>query len=261
MRYALLPLLLANVLSAAVITPLTSRPNATPDPDTYMIPHIVDGGFWKTSFKFVNLETHSVTFYVYFVDDNGNDLSLPIVGNGSISSFTVTLPATGSTTIETAGTASSLTAGWAFVQQQTATDNIGKFAIFRQHVPGGQDQEATVPAVKQSTGDIAILFDNTTYATGIAIANPTIFTIEIGAHFYNRLGALIGTSNIRIPPKGHVAFSVASQFPFTSGMEGSIEFSNIGRAYSALGLRFNGAAFTTFDVFAQPQWLTQPQAQ
>src|SRR5580692_4992103 len=147
LRYALVPLLFVNVLSAAVLTPLASRPNAVLASSHSVIPHVVDGGFWKTSFNFVNLEAHDVTFYVYFMTDDGSAMTLPIVGNDELSAFTILLTPAESLTLETAGTASSLTSGWGWVEQQSTQDNIGMFAIFRQHVPGGQDQEATIPIV------------------------------------------------------------------------------------------------------------------
>src|SRR3981189_2608130 len=42
-----------------------------------VIPQFVDGGSWKTSMFFVNLENHSVSFQVLFFDDGGNDMLVP----------------------------------------------------------------------------------------------------------------------------------------------------------------------------------------
>jgi hypothetical protein len=255
MRCALAPLLFANVLSAAVITPLASMPNEIKSTSNAVIPHVVDGGFWKTSFKFVNLDVHTVTFYVYFMHDDGSAMTLPIVGNDSLSSLTVALTPAESLTLETSGTASSLTSGWALVQQQNPLDSLGTSAIFRQHVPGGQDQEASVPIVTQGTSAFSVLFDNTAYATGIALANPNPTAIPVNAYIRDRQGTVIDHQTVLLPAMGHVAFSVSSRWPSTAGMEGAVEFVPAGYSVSALGLRFNGAAFTTFKVFQTVNWV------
>src|SRR5713226_483199 len=54
----------------------TARPLVVVFPGDRVIAQFVDGGSWKTSMYFVNLENHSVSFQVLFFDDNGGDLSV-----------------------------------------------------------------------------------------------------------------------------------------------------------------------------------------
>jgi hypothetical protein len=260
MRYLLLPLLFVSVLAGAVITPLASRPHDAGETTSYsMVPHVVDGGFWKTTFKFVNLETHAVDFSIVFLEDDGSSMILPLLANadepaGDSPGFHLTLNPAESITVETAGTASSLTSGWAVVIQDNSNDQIGKFAIFRQHVPDGQDQEATVPISDPSAGNFAMLFDNTAYVTGIAIVNPNSIVIPVDVYIRNQQGAIIDKQSLVIPAVNHVAFPLQDLWPSTKGIEGALEFVTSGYALGALGLRFSGAAFTTFDVFQNPKW-------
>src|SRR5438128_90900 len=56
-----------------------------------VIPQFVDGGSWKTSMFFVNLENHSVSFQVLFFEDDGSDMLVQILGQGTVRGLNVTL--------------------------------------------------------------------------------------------------------------------------------------------------------------------------
>lgn len=247
MRYALLPLLFLNVLSGAV-----------PPAEPTVIPHIVDGGFWKTTLKFTNLEPTFVSFTVSFFKDDGTPMSVPIMANedyvtgGSATVLTLGLDSEQTATIETAGTATDLTSGWALIQL-TSAGKIDSFAIFRQHVPGGQDQEASVPAVTPSTNP-GLSFDNTTYITGIALANPNPIPLPLDVYLRDRNGNSIGKQSLTLPASGHVAFSVPDTWASTAGITGTIGISTHGYNIAILGLRFNGRAFTTLNTFSSADW-------
>src|SRR5258708_6647336 len=126
-------------------------------PGDRVIAQFVDGGSWKTSMYFVNLESHTVSFQVLFFDDLGNDLSVPVVGQGVVRGLNITLDSAGSIEFETSGNASSLTQGWALLSQST-NDSVGGMAIFRQSVAGRADQEAVVPIVSQYDNHFVLLF-------------------------------------------------------------------------------------------------------
>jgi hypothetical protein len=247
MRYALLALVCAGFspFAAAALDPLM------------VIPHVVDGGAWKTTLQFANLGTHNVSLNVQFVQDDGTDFIVPMAGNADVAGgpqFIATLHiAPGQVvTMQTAGTASATKGGWG-VAYQTQTDccpePMGAMAIYTQHVPGGQDQEASVPITDSVSGNFALLFDNTAYTTGIAIASHNDAAIPLVAHIRDPHGKEIDQQTILIPKNGHVAFSLPDLWRSTAGIAGSIQFSTSGAALSAFGLRFNGGAFTTFNPF------------
>ena len=230
---------------------------------TNVFPQVVDGAGWKTTFKLVNLENHTVSFTLFFYGDDGFPLSLPIldsavINGGNFTSIAFTLPTAASITIETAGFARGLAQGWALMQRNVSTDSIGGFAIFRLRLPGVQDQEAVVPIVDQFSGHFVLLFDNTSsFVSGIAIANPTNSRVSIPVNIRDETGQIIDQEFIALGPFAHTAFVAPVLWPSTQGTAGAIEFLTSGFGVGALGLRFNGSAFTSFPVLTNFSWLTQ----
>src|SRR5690242_12631249 len=100
-------------------TTQSANPRVVVFPGDRVIAQFVDGGSWKTSMYFVNLENHSVSFQVLFFDDDGNDMSVPIVSQGVVRGLNITLQAAGSIEFETAGNALNLQQGWALLSQTT----------------------------------------------------------------------------------------------------------------------------------------------
>jgi len=218
-----------------------------------VVPHVVDGDSWQTSFFWVNLENHPVSFQVLFFDDVGNDMFLPVVGLGLVRQVNVTLDTAGSIEFETTGTANNLKQGWALLSQ-TTSDTIGGMAVFKQHVFGRPDQEAVVPVVSQFDSHFVLLYDNTAFITGIAISNPTLNSVDIPVNIRNQAGVIIDRRTISLGPYGHTAFSLPDTWSSTVARRGAIEFQTSGFGVGALGLRFNGSAFTSFNVLENINW-------
>lgn len=229
------------------------QPKVVVFPGDRVISQFVDGAGWSTSVFFVNLESHPVSFQLLFFTDDGNDMFVPIVGLGLVRQVNITLDTAGSTEFETAGFSGTLKQGWALVSQ-TTNDTVGGMAVFRQHVPGRPDQEAVVPIVSQFDSHFVLLFDNTTFITGIAIANPTLNAVDIPVTIRDQAGLIIERRTISLESYSHTAFSLPDTWPSTNGLRGTIEFQTTGFGVAALGLRFNGAAFTSFNVLENINW-------
>jgi hypothetical protein len=220
-----------------------------------VISQFVDGGSWLTSITVTNLETHSTSFDVLFFQDDGTDFNVPIVGLTGLSrAVTVTLAPMGTLTFSTAGISPGLTTGWALLSQ-TNSDSVGISAVFRQTVPGRQSQEAVVPAVNQFETHFVLSFDDTAYITGLALANPTLNTVGVIANIRASNGTIIDTQNFTLPPYNHLSFSLPANWASTRGISGTIEFLTSGFGVGALGLRFNGAAFTSLNVLENFNWV------
>lgn len=219
-----------------------------------VVPHVVDGAGWQTSFFFVNLENHPVNFQVLFFDDAGNDMFLPILGLGLVRQVNVSLDTAGSTEFESAGVANNLKQGWALLSQ-TTSDTVGGMAVFKQHVFGRADQEAVVPIVNQFDSHFVLLFDNTSaFITGVAISNPSLNSVIIPVTIRNQAGQIIDQRTISLGPYGHTAFSLPDVWFSTAGRRGAIEFQTSNFGVGVLGLRFNGSAFTSFNVLENINW-------
>jgi len=231
---------------------------AKPDPKVVVfvgdrvIPQFVDGGGWKTSVTMVNLENHPTSFQVLFFRDDGSDLAVPVVGQGVVIGMNVALNTAGSATFETAGIGANVAQGWAMLSQ-TTNDSVGAFAIFRET---GTGQEAVVPVVNQFESHFVMPYDNTaSFVTGAAFANPSSQAVVIPLNIRNEAGQIIDQRTISLGAFAHVAFSVPATWGSTQGIRGAIEFTTSGFGIGALGLRFNGAAFTSFSVLENFNWV------
>lgn len=229
------------------------HPDVVVFPGDRVIPQFVDGGSWKTSLFFVNLESHPVTFQVLFFKDNGDDMFVTIGGLGLVRQVSVTLDTAGSTEFETSGLPFDLIQGWALISQ-TTSDTIGGTAIFRQRIFGRPDQEAAVPIVSQFDSHFVLLFDNTAFTTGIAIANPTLNAVDIPVTIRNQAGQIIDQRFVSLGPYNHTAFNLPDNWFSTEGIRGAVEFQTSGFGVAALGLRTNGSAFTSFNVLENINW-------
>jgi hypothetical protein len=92
----------------------------------------------------------------------------------------------------------------------------------------------------------------------MAIANPTTDAVVIPVNIRNQAGQIIDQRTVRLGSYGHTAFTLADTWGSTAGRRGAIEFLTSGFGVGALGLRFNGAAFTSFHVLENPNWSVQP---
>jgi hypothetical protein len=249
MRDALFVLLYSGVLTTASVAP-----------EPYvLIPHVVDGDTWKTTFKFANLGTRNVRLFVSFYQDDAVALALPIKGNadvtaGTSANLSLTLIPGQTITVETAGTAPALASGWGVAQQlQNNPEPMGAMAIYTQRVPGGQEQEATVPLAAPIRGNFALLFDNTAFVTGVAVVNQSDATVPLIGRIHDATGKVVDQQTLLMPKYSHVAFVLPTLWRSTAGIGGWIEFVNPAYGISAFGLRFSGAAFTAFSPFPMSQ--------
>jgi hypothetical protein len=248
-----------NVSSLSRRSPAKSQQAASTSPRVVVftgdrvIPQFVDGGSWQTSITVINLENHFTSFDVLFLDDYGNDFFVPISGQGTVRGMTISLNTAASFTFQSTGRNANLTSGWALLSQSNS-DSVGMFAIFRQLNFGGQPQEAVVPSVNQFASHFVLPFDNTAYVTGIALANPTTSSVDIPVNIRNEAGQIIDSRRFSLPSYGHAAFALPDMWSSTRGIRGAIEFLTSGFGVGALGLRFNGSAFTSLNVLENFAW-------
>jgi hypothetical protein len=245
----------ARQISAASAT--NARPHVIVFTGDRVISQFVDGSAWQTSITVVNLETHSTSFDVLFFLDNGNDFNVPIIGlSGLNRSVHVTLNPFGTLSFQTTGTSSVLTPGWALLSQAN-NDSVGITGVFRLNLPGQQSQEAVVPAVNQFEQHFLLPFDDTVYIMGLAIANPTTNSVSVVATIRNEDGQTVDVRQLSLAPYNHAAFVLPSTWSSTRGMRGTIEFVTSGYGVGALGLRFDGIAFTSVSVLENFNWIVQ----
>jgi hypothetical protein len=239
-----------NVTSVNITLLVTGDSTTTPN---QTISHIAYGGGWQTSIVLVNLDTVPAQYTVNFWNDAGTLTTVPL-GAGSAS--TGTIQPGFSQTIETAAASTDpLREGWAEV---VSGQQIGGTAIFTETK---SHQEAAVPLLNTGSIKLLIPFDvGGPFALGIGLANPSPDTdAQISLTMRTEQGNTIpltitdgnnnfsatAVSSLALPRHSHRAI-LAKPLSATGEVRGVIELNSSVPIY-ALGIRFNGLAFTSID--------------
>ena len=203
--------------------------------------HIAIANGWKTSFVLVNTGATSAQAHLYFFDDGGNPLLLPLSspqsGGGAsttASSVDSTINAGATLVVESTGPdADPLQTGSA---QLTTDGNVSGFAIFRYEPTG---QEAVVLLESRNASSYILAFDNTDgTATGVAVSSTSPQAVSVPVVIRDDSGAQIGSGAIPLASNGHSAFVLANQFPLTAGKRGTLELATpAGGQIGVLGFR------------------------
>ena len=235
--------------SAAVITPVKTALEPT---RVNAIPQVADGGGFQTSITVVNNEQVPVQVAVKFYKSDPatratSPWTPPMEGNAAVEN--IQIPVGSSWTVQTAGTSSVISSGWAEV---VSDKRVSGLAVFRQVQPDGRIQEAAVPINNGLMQRNLLPFDNTnSFVTSMAVAN--LSSTEVGkvrVAFRDPAGKLIRIDRLKdIPARGHTAFELNKEFPYLGGLSGTADFWVLGGNISVLGLRFSpSGAFTSFEV-------------
>lgn len=220
----------------ALLQPTVANGALSNDITTCSIPRISDGNGWKTTILLQNPAAFAVPFSLVFRDPAtpGALLKLPVLGVGMSSEYSDVIPAGGTRTIETTGTAKPLVQGWAEIVSEGPIAGT----VVLTHTVGSVDAEATMQ-IQPGPGERFVLpFDNSGgYATGLATLNAaksdSIGTVIVRDESGERLDTQYfptggGTSQ---------AFMLADRFQATKAIRGTLEF--VGVEISVLGARFN----------------------
>ena len=205
---------------------------------TRILPQLAFGGGWYTALYFTNTTTAPVSFTVNFIGDDGNPLTIPAFGGSFV---TVNLASRGTALIEAPNTGA-LQIGYVSVSLPAGVTGYG---VFRQSIPGLNDQEAVVPLSAATATASTMVFDDTKYATGVAVVNLNSADTTVTATARDRQGNVLGSTLIPLPARGKKAIFLGQLMPSVTGNVGSVDFTVAVGSIATLGLRFNGAAFTS----------------
>jgi hypothetical protein len=224
---------------------------------------IVYGGTWQTTFTLINLDsTNLAGVTLTFFGDNGAPLNVPVVGFGSTSSYTFTIPASGSQNI-VLSSGDPLTEGWATMSVTSGTvRGQGSFrsvtlsgATFETVVPLSTSGSAVciIPFPPPSNPVILIPFDNTGgHNTSIALANTTNVALTVPIEFDDQTNRQLKTDSIVLQPMAHTAFTLASTYQVLAGTKGVIRIQASTSSLTVLGLLSNANnAITTIIPITQ----------
>jgi hypothetical protein len=193
---------------------------------------------------------------VNFWQDNGTAFAVPQVNGQAQPTITATIPVRGSYTIETAGTATDTTEGWAEV---LSSQSVGGTAIF---ASGGQ--EAAVPFLTSGGAKLLLPFDvGGGLALGVALANNSLtqdatvsFTVRDESNNTIVMQAVDAggkpvAGTVSLPRHQHSVLLFGSPPTGVTGQRGVIEFDSPGVPIFVLGIRANNGAFTSMRALGQ----------
>jgi hypothetical protein len=215
--------------------------------------HLAVGSGWETTFVLINTADSAAQANLTFFDPDGNPLPLSLTfpqgGNPTTATtLSQTIAAGASLWVQSTG---QLSAEYQEGSAQLTTNgNVSGFVIFRYNTNG---QEAVVPLENRNASTYFIAYDNSGgTATGVAISSVSSVGITVPVTPRDDTGAILGIGSIVLAANGHTSFVLATQFPQTAGLRGTLEFdAPDGAQISLLGIRTPPAlTFTTIPAIA-----------
>ncbi len=229
--------------SVTISQPAPGSPGPPGGSVTRVLPQLAFGsavgsGAWYTALYLHNTTSNPVQALVNFYSASGAPLVVPGVGGAST---TVSLGARASGVVEIPNVGP-LTQGW--MQLQAPSGVVG-YGLFRQSVLGQNDQEGTTPLSSTSSQTATLIYDETQYATAVAVLNPTQSAVIVYVTARDATGNILGSLALVFGPRERQAFLLQDKAELRGigGKRGSVDFTAASGAVSILGLRFNGLAF------------------
>jgi hypothetical protein len=228
-------------------------------PKAYLMPgdisfaHIAVGGWWRTQFFLVNMSSNSIPYTLYFFDDNGTPMSLPIPVTGGYSwstTFAGTIAPYGennftATNLDTVNTKT----GQAILSYDHSLGDIGGFSVFQEVMTNGQIYEATVPVSGTDSKLFLPFYHFEGYDSGVALANPSNSSTRVTIQALNNSGSVVVSDTIVLPAYGHTAFDLLSRYPSLNNVRGSLYITSSSGYLSCVGLRFSPTgSYTTIPI-------------
>ena len=202
---------------------------------------IADGDGFRTLILIMNQNAESVTVTLKFFDDDGNPLSLTFNGMTG-SEISVDIVADGSTILSTPGVAAVAQTGWCNL---TATEAVGAQVLF-ESISGAQIiSQAAVESIGTVTYVDIFVNEGDTTNTGFALANlDESGEITIRITFTENDGTEIGTADLTLPRRGHIATFVFRQIADAFGKQGRLRIQTSGPV-AVVALQLTGPVLGT----------------
>jgi hypothetical protein len=213
-----------------------------------IVPQIAVGGSWSTEIQVMNarFDDAAESFTIRFLDENGNDVALPVVGQGMRTSVSGVVQPRGAVFFELAG-GQTTQVGIALAESGTA-GGVVMNAVLTQKVAGRPDFQASVPSTDRLGTNFQFPFRNdgpyTTTVAFVSNSNQTLTLIARDADGIElcRVGRQMNVGQ-------HVSFLVADPawLPCAADRFGVIEIVPAeGGSGTAIAFLFNDqGAFTT----------------
>lgn len=256
------------LLSSALLAAFPASAALTTSGGTFFA-QFVDGAGWKSRIILQNQNSQPAPFRLEFRDSSGQRLDVTLSpGNARSWTYEGTIPARGTTFLESPGTSQTLSAGYARLSTPAcpttdsgAACNPGIFLVngtlIFQQTAAGRTFESAVP-LDTSGNSIAMPVDNSPgYTTAFALLNPSTSAIRVRAAFLDEAGRQVTTRDISLAGRERVAYILRDLIAETAGRRGTVHLLALSGQTVGLGLLFrDDGPFSTLlvsDYFNPPQ--------
>lgn len=221
-----------------------------------LIPQVAVGGAWSTELQVMNSSFGDVpvSFTVRFLDETGNDLALPVVGTGMVSSVSGTLQPRGAAFFELSGGPDTLIA--VAVAEPAISGGVVMNAVLTQRVEGRPDFQAAIPSTDRFGTNFQFPFRNdgpfTTTVAFLSTADQMVTAIARDVNGSEQCRAVW-----QMAEGQHESFLISDfeRLPCTIDSRGVLEFVP-DKSGVMIGFLFNDSgAFTTqlpFEISPDP---------
>lgn len=241
--------LLLYVLTAAGLA-AESGSSASKNQATVFIgdvaPQIAAGAGWSTEIQVMHsrFEDSPESFTIRFFDDNGMDLSIPVVGLGVVTGVSGVLQPRGVAFFELdADPSTPLRAGFAVIESTTIGGAVMN-AVLTQKVDGRPDFQASVPSLDRNGTNFQFPFRNDgAFTTTVAFVSSVTQSIRAVARGVD--GAELCSQTWQMGAGEHESFLASDRLPCSADIRGVIEIVPDDSG-AAIAFLFNDfGAFTT----------------
>jgi len=187
-----------------------------------VIPYITDGDGYRTVMRFTNLETRDVEIEIFFVGDDGKPATITLTGDRKTSGLRGTIPALGSQTIITAGTAEESQIAWSFFSAPDA--RIAATVTIDEKV-GETWRGSTYPASNFLTKKAISVFDHTDNSDSqISLVNVSTTEVVVTAIIRGVDGKELFKEDVKMAPLNAIGYYPVDAVPELKGRRGTVEF-------------------------------------
>jgi hypothetical protein len=213
-----------------------------------ILPQIAVGGAWSTEIQLMNarFDDEAEPFTIRFLDENGDAMALPVVGQGMVTTVSGVVQPRGAAFFELAGGPNTLV-GIALAEAGTS-GGVVMNAVLTQKVDGRPDFQASVPSTDRFGADFQFPYRNDgPYTTTVAFVSNADQTLTAIAR--DSAGTELCRVGRQMAFGQHVSFLISDPawLPCTADTQGVIEIVPAeGGSGTMIAFLFNDqGAFTT----------------
>jgi hypothetical protein len=266
-------------LAAADVTPLTLSPDGASYARDYVLRRAVSNkGYERSAFvtaadrilpaimsarsirsviTIVNLNSRRAALNVYFIRYSGEDLPLPVVGNGTMRGARLVLDPFErfDLGIDFQG-GESMIEGYALLETESVYDLFGSYSTAHLRVDNNSDLQTTFPVMPSFDNRLMLPFDNTNgNYTIIAAINGTSRSTAVTVTLRDEFGNVLGTDGATFDGYKGLSVKLADLYGRTAGKRGTIEVTASGLGIGMYGIQFSGLSLAYVPAFMNAAWI------